>query len=189
MNKDFFIFQGYIVALGFVQSIGICDLNFDKVMSFSVALSQAIEYALGAVRALTAVAVELILPRLMLRAHPIVFAPLSYVNSLVQAHYLSYLVIHHGRATLLAHDLHILRLVNGQVAIIAKEGVVILAVLGRLVLARNTKVDLCKKLTKGILYISLDGLVIYLNLGLHCISQKGAVTVINQILVLEHITY
>jgi hypothetical protein len=39
------------------------------------------------------------------------------------------------------------------------------------------------------IYIFIGGLIIYLNFSLNSICQKSAVTVVNEVFVLEHVAY
>jgi hypothetical protein len=144
MYKCLLILQCHIYCLCFVQSIIVSYFDFDKVVALPICLREPSEDALGAVSTLAAVAVELVLPSLMLRAHPIVPAPLRHVHSLMGAHNLGYLVIHEEVTWFTSHHHHILRLVNFQVAVVAEVSCVVLAELGRLIRAGNTQVHLIK---------------------------------------------
>lgn len=143
MNQDLLVFQSYVYGLCLIQSIGIGDLDLDKVMVFAVGLSKPSKDALGAVGTLATITVELVLASLMLRAHPIVTATLGHIHPLMQTHDFSYLVVHEGIPRLApAHHLHVLGLMNGKVALVTEEGGVVLAELGRLGRTRDTIVDL-----------------------------------------------
>ena len=102
-------------------------------MVFAIAFCQPSEDALGAVSTLAAVAVELVLSSLMLRAHPIITAPLGHIYPLMRAHNLGNLVIHEKIPWLATHHHHVLWLMNFQITVIAKVGRVVLAELGRLI--------------------------------------------------------
>lgn len=143
MNQYFLVLQSYIYGLCLIQSVSVGDLNLYKVMVFAVCLSKPGKDALGAVGALAAVTVELVLASLMLRATSIVTATLGHIHPFMQTHNLSYLIVHEGIPRLAsAHHLYVLGLMNAQVALVTEEGVVVLAELGCLSRTRNTIVDL-----------------------------------------------
>ena len=91
-------------------------------MAFSITLSQPSQNTFGAIGTLATVAVELVLPRLMLRTHAIITAPLCNVDPLMLTHNFGNLVVHQEVSRLASHHHHILRLMDFQIAIITKEG-------------------------------------------------------------------
>lgn len=154
MYEHLLVLESHVLVRGLIVRVRVRRLYLYEIVILSVTLRKPGDYALGAVRALTAVAVELVLARRVQETQPVVAVPLGHVDPLVLHHDPRDLVLELGVA--LRVELQVGVLVDLEVALVAEVGRVVLAVLGR----GGETGDAVEEVLRG-------GLIVDLDLGLH----------------------